>query len=136
MINIDPNIWGKSAWTYFFCIALSYPEYPTKEEQTNMKTYFNLVGKLLPCENCRLNYFKHLANYPLNDYILSNRNNLLTWLTNIHNETMVLNGKNRLSVDDVIDKYINKKPINISSILFIICMIIIIVLLICFIKFK
>lgn len=137
MYNIDPKIWGQVGWDFLFYIALSYPDNPSLEEQNNMKNFLINMGKVLPCEKCRFNFSEHLKKYPINNLTLQNRNNLTNWLINVLNEIRVQNGKRKMTYEEIVNKYIKNKntPIN-FHLLYISSLIIIIIALIIFIKFK
>lgn len=139
MFNIDPKIWGHNAWEFLFYVAISYPNNPTNEEQNNMKNFLLYTGKILPCEKCRLNYIDHLKKYPLNEAALRDRNSLLIWLSNINNEIRVINNKEPLKTDKIIDRYINKNSCEENyktNLIYILSILIIIFILIFFVKFK
>lgn len=140
MNNIDPKIWGRPGWDFLFYIAISYPDIATKQDMINMKTFLYSLGNVLPCITCRYNYSNNLGKYPLNESVLSSRYNLINWMLNIYNEIRMSNGKNFITYEDIISRYVNNKNNNFNYItinLIIICLvIIIIIILICMIKFK
>ena len=106
--NIDPTLWGPSLWTSMHYITFSYPDNPTNNDKQNIKSFFENVGQILPCEKCRINFAKHLSIYPLTDDILNSRYELINWLINIHNEVNKINGKKILSYDEVMKIYFQK----------------------------
>ena len=108
MNNINPKLWGPSAWSFLHYITLAYPNNPTDIDKINIQNVFNNIGNVLPCEACRFNYSKNLLKHPLNDMALNSKNNLINWLINIHNEVNIENGKNILTYDEVIKLYFNK----------------------------
>ncbi len=107
--NISPIIWGPSGWNFLHYITFTYPNNPTDEEKETYLNFFTFVGKVLPCKNCRINFEKHQIKYPLNDIVLKNKENLVKWLINIHNEVNIMNGKKVLSYNDVINIYFGGK---------------------------
>ena len=105
--NISPVIWGSSGWNFLHYITFTYPNNPTEQEKETYLNFFSLVGKVLPCKNCRINYENHQEKYPLNDLVLSNKENLVKWLINVHNEVNLKNGKKILTYDEVLQNYLN-----------------------------
>lgn len=139
MFNIDPKIWGHSAWEFLFYVALSYSNNPSIEEQNNMKNFFLATGKILPCQKCRINFSNHLKKFPLNDYVLSNRDNLINWLVTINNEVRTLNGTNKLTANEILSRYVGEKTNGIdykTSLICVLSLLIIICILIFFVKFR
>ena len=141
MYNIDPRVWGPSGWEFLHYITLAYPDNPTEIDKENAKIFFPLVGKMLPCQICRSNFASHLKKFPLDDQVLENRYNLVNWLINIHNEVNRVHGKPIMSYQEVINKYLNKRPSGIgfhinSKILTVAVMFVIILILIFIMKFN
>ncbi len=112
--NISPTIWGPPGWKFFHYVTFAYPDNPTFEDKENYKVFFNSVGTILPCLSCRENYKSHLKIFPLNDNVLSSRQNLVLWLINIHNEVNKMHGKKILTYNDVINIYF-AKPFDYSQ---------------------
>jgi hypothetical protein len=129
MNNIPPELWGKHGWKFVHYITFSYPNNPTKEQKEYYKNFFLLVGKVLPCEKCRINYNKHLIKFPLTDNVLSCKNTLVKWLVDIHNEVNKMRGKKIIKHKDVYNLYFNKKKQNK---LLIIVLVILVILVICY----
>jgi hypothetical protein len=128
LYNIDPNRWGKHLWRFGHYLTLAYPDNPTDEDKQNIKDFFTLLQKVLPCEKCRLNYSKHLIQTPLSDDILNNRDMLIVWFFTLHNKVNALNNKPLMTKQEFIDDYINnKKESSQKHILLILLIVIIIV---------
>lgn len=81
-----PKIWGRHAWNFIHLVTLEYPVYPTEEDKRNYYQFFHSLQYVLPCEKCRINFATHLQKYPLDDYVLSSRDNLVKWAIDLHNE--------------------------------------------------
>ena len=107
--NMDPEIWGESFWNTIHYIAINYPNNPTAEDKKNVKIFFVNLSNLLPCEKCRHHYKLNLIKYPLSDKILSSKMNLFRWTNELHNEVNVMNGKNKISLEEAHTYYISKK---------------------------
>lgn len=85
-LNLNPKIWGSKGWFFLDSIALSYPANPTETDKNNFRNFFTLVGEMLPCEKCRINYGKHLKKLPLTDDVLRCKDTFFEWWVGIHNE--------------------------------------------------
>tara|TARA_X000000950_G_C13589003_1_gene526548 strand:- start:9 stop:461 length:453 start_codon:yes stop_codon:yes gene_type:complete len=83
--NFEPTIWGPHAWFFLESVAMAYPTHPTYQEKKSADNFFTSLKNLIPCEKCRNNYISHLKIYPINDTVLSSRDNLYKWIVNIHN---------------------------------------------------
>jgi len=117
---------------------MSYSNNPTAEEKENMKNFLLNLGKILPCQKCRSNFYGHLNKYPLNDYSLNNRVNFLNWLTAINNEVRQINGNKVLTPNEMINKYLSKDGnCDIwSNFLYISSLLLIVIILIMLVKFR
>lgn len=104
-ININPSLWGSSAWRFMHYITLSYPDNPTKQDKQNIYTFFIVTQKLLPCEKCRNEFDNKLKENPLDDDVLSSRTNLVKWLLLLHNNVNKSLGKDTMSYDQFINTY-------------------------------
>lgn len=112
MNNINPEIWGASAWTFLHYVTFSYPDNPTDNDMNSIKNFFENLPAVLPCEKCRLNFKSHLIKYPLTPAAISSRFDLINWLINIHNEVNLENGKPTVSYEEVIQRYLYTKKDN------------------------
>jgi hypothetical protein len=113
-----PKDWGPHGWKFIHIVALAYPSEPTNEDKENYKTFFTIIGKILPCHLCNDHYNENLINYPLNDTVLSSRDNLLKWTIDMHNSVNKSNGTKVYDYDTAIklikDNFndSNKQPIK------------------------
>ena len=105
LYNLNPTTWGSHYWKAMHYLTIAYPDEPTDIDKTNVKQFFTSVGKILPCEKCRVHFAQHLQKYPLSDIVLSSRYNLINWLKDIHNEVNLEFNKKIWTYDDVIDEY-------------------------------
>ena len=103
--SFEPSIWGPHAWFFLETCAMGYPDNPTNEEQKYMKNFLISLKFVIPCEKCRNNYKKHLDEYPLNDNVLSDRNNLFKWLVDVHN---LADRKTKKTYDETFNYYTEK----------------------------
>lgn len=60
-----------------------FPEKPTDEERTALKTYIQLFARLYPCGDCASHFQKLLERYPPQT---SSRNAAAGWACLVHNE--------------------------------------------------
>jgi len=95
----DPNVdngmmtkvWGPAGWLFLHCITFGYPYTinPMNKDhaykQDYYKTFFNMVGNILPCKYCRESYNNYALEVPI-DGFLHSRKSLCKWLYIIHNK--------------------------------------------------
>lgn len=112
---MKPDIWGPGAWALLHAITLEYPEKPTIIDKNNIKTFFETLGNVLPCEKCRVHFQKNISIYPLTDNILSSKNQLVRWLIDIHNKVNEMNGKPILEYDVALKQILEPYECNIYS---------------------
>ncbi len=106
--NYDPEKWGEPEWYCLFVFVFSYPTCsPSEIIQKNMKTYLLSLMTVLPCNNCRDNFGKHIKKFPLTDQVLKNRKNLLNWLCNIKNEIRIIQKKKPMDNKELISHYMS-----------------------------
>ena len=99
---MEPNIWGPDAWTFLHSITFQYPENPTDIDKQNYHTFFDSLKNVLPCPTCQEHYGNTLTGYPIK---LDNRQELIEWFIDIHNDVNRNTGKEVYSYDDVYRKY-------------------------------
>jgi len=102
------KIWGPALWTSLHCISFGYPLEPTDEQKNEYKTFFQLIGAVMPCKYCRESYQKFISEGEtrLTDEVMKNRKSLTYWLYLVH---QVVNNKlgvdYGVSYDDVVKRY-------------------------------
>ena len=108
---MEPNIWGRGAWTFLHSITMNYPDNPTKQQKKTYMDFFNQVGNVLPCNICKNNYKIHLNKNPIN-FNLSSKKKLVKWLFDVHNDANLVTGKDKIGFDEFINhyKYLYEKP--------------------------
>lgn len=106
-MNINPQIWGRQTWDFFYFVALSYPKNPTSNDKLRYRQFFTLSGSVIPCDKCKVNFSKHLELIPIENYLKSSYD-LFTWVTKMDNKIRVLHGKSEKSVDETFQYYMNK----------------------------
>lgn len=105
---MDSTIWGPGAWIFLHSITFNYPINPTSKEKQEHYNFFKNLENIIPCEICKNHYKNNLQRFPLSNNVLSNKNNLIKWLIDIHNSVNQLNNKRIYSYDEVIKIYNNK----------------------------
>lgn len=127
---MNPKIWGPPTWFFLHSVTLGYPVKPTDIDKQNIKEFFESVGKILPCGKCKDNYKKHLSKLPLNETVLSSRDNLVKWLIDVHNEVNIATNKSILNYDQAIENFIASQNKNDNTMVMISIITIIVIILI------
>lgn len=117
---IGPDKWGVHGWKFIHHIALGYPNNPSENEKNNYKSFFILLGNVLPCNICSEHYYENLLRHPLTDDVFSSKINLINWTIDMHNEVNKKNGKKIYKYDEALELIRNNYNIyesyeNISS---------------------
>jgi hypothetical protein len=103
-----PDTWGPHGWKFIHYVTLGYADKPTKEDKIIYKKFLTSIQDILPCILCRDNYSKHLKMYPLTDFVLKSRLNLMTWGIKMHNLVNMENNKKEVPMKDGIAKIKNE----------------------------
>lgn len=75
--------WGTSCWCFLNCIVFNAPIEIPIEERQKYKSFFTILGDVLPCSYCRCSYKQFLEIIPIDNY-LDTRLHLAFWLYQIH----------------------------------------------------
>lgn len=107
------KVWGQYLWRTLHSLTFCFPNENVKKETRDLFIdLFKLLEKVLPCPVCRKHYIKKLKERPIINYVI-NRNSLVKWLVNLHNNVNSGLGKRVLSIFEVNKIYLNnKKEIN------------------------
>ena len=108
------NVWGPSAWTFLHTITYNYPENPTDNDKKNYHNFFMNLQHVLPCKKCQAHYTENIQKYDLNNS-LDNRDDLVKWLIDLHNDVNRDNGKRVWSYSEVYNKYDNLHNSNLVN---------------------
>ena len=104
--GMQTRVWGPAGWVFLHCIAQNYPENPTDLQKEMYKSFFELVGNVLPCRYCRESYQEFVKETPLNKNVMKNRYTFSKWLYDIHNKVNEKLGiKNCSTFKQVTEKY-------------------------------
>ena len=99
---MEPNIWGPAGWTFLHSVTFKYPENPSDLEKQKYYNFFNSLKNVLPCPTCQEHYENNFEKIPIR---LENREELIEWLIDLHNEVNRMNGKRVYTYDEVYDIY-------------------------------
>ena len=110
MTNIDPHFWGDGLWKFMYSVAFSLPEDNISNEVTQaVKTNFESLKFIIPCENCRDNYIKDIEANPIPDTIT--KTTLENWVNQIHNATNTRLHKPHVNLHNMLALSLNPKPL-------------------------
>jgi hypothetical protein len=110
-----PDTWGPHGWKFIHYVTLGYPNKPTKEDKIIYKKFLTSIEDVLPCILCKNNYSKHLKMYPLTDFVLKSRLNLMTWGIKMHNLVNMENNKKEVPMKDGISKIKNENDTCVNN---------------------
>ena len=97
--------WSRQCWVMLFSIALTYPENPTNDDQHNYKRYFIDLMYVLPCEDCKNNYRRHMKELPINPFLRGGSQALFTWVLKMHNMINRMLSKPEITAAQAMGKY-------------------------------
>ena len=101
---MNPKFWGPHAWIFLHSITMNYTKKPTEQDKQIYFKFFNDLLDIIPCEKCQYNYSNNLKKFPI-EPALENREKVIQWLINIHNEVNKETGKDIYTYDQVIEEY-------------------------------
>ncbi|RFU29120.1 hypothetical protein B7463_g7215, partial [Scytalidium lignicola] len=81
---------GRASWTLLHSISATYPEKPTPEEQSNVKQFMGLFGKLYPCWVCAEDFQAYMEREKIR---AGSRDEFGRWLCEAHNDVNKKLGK-------------------------------------------
>jgi hypothetical protein len=99
-MSLKPEIWGKDGWKFLHYVSLGYPENPTNTQKEQYKNFYYSIKNVLPCHKCAQHYAENIQNFPLTDNILSDKNKLINWVIDVHNEVNKITNKPILNYDE------------------------------------
>ena len=74
---------GRAAWKLFHTIMARFPDQPSEDEKTALKSYVHLFQRLYPCGECAEHFREILDRFPPQ---VSTRSAAATWACHVHNE--------------------------------------------------
>lgn len=96
--SYEPESFGPAFWFTLHNGSTTYPDNPTIVVQRGMKQLLIHLPFLIPCIKCREHYYNTIKNSNL-DWVVSSRENLFTFLVDIHNDLNQENGKPTMDLD-------------------------------------
>ncbi|QKF94132.1 ERV/ALR sulfhydryl oxidase [Fadolivirus algeromassiliense] len=108
----SPKIWGPHFWFILRCVAHNYPLNPTQEDAQHVKTFFNELQFVLPCEVCKYTFRQHFNKNPI-EKGLANRGKLIEWVELIYQETKKVIQDKRVKIMDIFEEDEEIKPIKV-----------------------
>ncbi|EHK23249.1 uncharacterized protein TRIVIDRAFT_111157 [Trichoderma virens Gv29-8] len=79
----DVETLGRSTWTLLHSIAASYPETPSRTQQSDLLSFVGLFSKLYPCWVCAEDFQGYMARQKPQ---VSSRDEFSQWLCRAHND--------------------------------------------------
>ena len=86
----DVEALGRSSWTLLHSIAASYPETPSRGQQSDMVSFVKLFSKLYPCWVCAEDFQGYISKH---EPKVESRTSLGQWMCRAHNDVNVKLGK-------------------------------------------
>jgi FAD-linked sulfhydryl oxidase len=74
---------GRATWKYFHTVMARFPDKPTTDESTALKSYIHLFQRLYPCGECSEHFGQILEKFPPQT---SSRSAAAVWACHVHNE--------------------------------------------------
>jgi len=82
MRNLGVGTWSESYWTVMESIVIRCDEPMEERWKESVKSVFEIMGEIIPCEKCREHYKKYMRECPIQDYVIS-QVKLYYWLYNL-----------------------------------------------------
>jgi FAD-linked sulfhydryl oxidase len=74
---------GNAAWKVFHTMMAKFPDTPTEEDSSALKSYIFLFARLYPCGDCARHFQQILAKFPPQ---VGSRSSAAAWACHVHNE--------------------------------------------------
>ena len=79
---LDKDELGSNTWSFLHTMAANYPEKPSVEQKTEMKTFIYLFSKFYPCSTCAKDLQEQLKETPPET---DSQYKLSQWFCKVHN---------------------------------------------------
>jgi FAD-linked sulfhydryl oxidase len=93
---------GRAAWKLFHTTMARFPDQPSEEESSALKSYIYLFARLYPCGECASHFQKILKKFPPQT---SSRSTAAAWGCHVHNEVNKSKGKPIFDCANIGDSY-------------------------------
>jgi hypothetical protein len=104
------NHWTSNYWFLLHSLGYTYRE---KHADRYIKV-IKLSKHILPCPKCRAHFISYYANNKLNNKTI-NRNLLISWIINYHNDVNVTNNAQTFSEEAVYNFYHNNNILTVNN---------------------
>jgi hypothetical protein len=108
---MDPKVWGPHFWFVLHIVSFNYPDNPNTPDKDNYKRFYESIGDILPCVNCRKHYKNHISKFPIAIH-LDSRIDLIKWVIELHNIVNKALNKPIYTVDQILNLYSNLDPVT------------------------
>ena len=106
--NILPDVWGPHAWKFIHFVALGYPDHADEATRKHYQEFFESLQNVLPCQSCARHYKDNLQRTPVSEH-LKDRETLLRWTFDLHNEVNKQTGEPILSHEAALKLYTERQ---------------------------
>lgn len=130
--GINPKVWGKCGWKFLGAVALVYNPNKNPTQRECYKSFFSSLRCVLPCNECGENLEKELTG--LNEALEDNKS-LLKWLLKIRNNILIEQGKNKITLKEMILEIFSENNSTLYQWIWICVLIAVLILLIYLLKF-
>lgn len=93
---------GNKTWGLLHTMAAKYPNKPTKAEQQDMTTFFQVFSNFYPCDGCTIDLQKEIMICPPK---VGSQAELSLWLCNLHNKVNKKVGKKEFNCSKVNERW-------------------------------
>lgn len=93
---------GRATWKFFHTVMARFPEHPTPEESSTLKTFIHSFQRVYPCGECAEHFGELLKKFPPQ---VSGRQAAAGWACHVHNEVNKSLGKEVFDCNDIGDFY-------------------------------
>ncbi|TKA65714.1 hypothetical protein B0A55_09764 [Friedmanniomyces simplex] len=93
---------GRAAWKLFHTIMSRFPDQPSPDERTALKSYIHLFVRLYPCGECAEHFRQIVEKFSPQ---VSSRSAAAAWACHVHNEVNVSLGKAVFDCADIGEFY-------------------------------
>lgn len=74
---------GRSSWTFIHSLCAKYPAKPEKKDKEQISSFFDMLGRMYPCDWCAADFSTYLKEHKLDN---SSKEGLNMWICGAHNE--------------------------------------------------
>jgi len=93
---------GRATWKYFHTVMARFPDKPSADESSALKSYIHLFQRLYPCGECSEHFRVILDKFPPQT---SSRSAAAVWACHVHNEVNKSLGKEIFDCANIGDFY-------------------------------